>query len=136
MKTMKNAQSVRIFLFLSLMAFLTTSIGCSKKNDYNTSPSNSTAVTPGANEVFIKGSSFSPATLNVAINTTVNWTNKDGIAHTVTSDSTMFDSGNLAAYDSYTYTYATYSFTFTKKGTYKYHCAYHSAMTGTIIVQQ
>jgi len=135
MKTMKNAQSIRFFLFLTLIALLTTSVGCSKKNDYNTSPSKTTGGTEGASEVFITGSSFSPATLTVAVNTSVTWTNKDGVAHTVTSDSTMFDSGNLAAYDSYNYTYATYSYTFTTKGTFKYHCNYHALMKGTIVVQ-
>jgi len=135
MKTKKNAQSVRFLLFLTLIVFFSTSIGCSKKNDYNTFPSKTTGGTQGASEVFITGSSFSPATLTVAVNTSVTWTNKDGVAHTVTSDSPMFDSGNLAAYDSYNYTYATYSFQFTTKGSYKYHCSYHSGMTGTIIVQ-
>ena len=135
MKTRKNAQAVRLFMFLTLITLLTTSIGCSKKNDYNASPSKATGGTPGSNEVFITGSSFSPASLTIAVNKTVNWTNKDAVAHTVTSDSSMFDSGTLAAYDSYNYTYATYSYKFTTKGIFKYHCNYHSLMTGTIIVQ-
>ena len=130
MKTLKNPQASSFFLFLAIITLLTSSVGCSKKNDYNTTPSNVTPSggTQAANEVFISGSSFSPATLTVAVNTTVVWTNKDGYAHTVTSNTALFDSGNMDGN-------ATYSFQFTTKGSYKYHCAYHSAMIGTIIVQ-
>jgi plastocyanin len=128
MKTFKDSKSASFSIFIAIIAILTTSVGCSKKNDYNTTPSNPKGVTPGANEVSIQGSSFSPSTLTVAVNTTVTWTNKDSFAHTVTSNSVMFDSGNMD-YN------ATYSFQFTTIGSYKYHCSYHSGMTGTIIVQ-
>ena len=79
-------------------------------------------------QVLLQSSVFNPTTLTVAANTTVKWTNKDSYAHTVTSDSTMFDSGNLPSA-------GTYSYKFTTKGTYKYHCNYHSMMKGTIVVQ-
>jgi plastocyanin len=128
MKTFKNPKSPSFSIFIAIIAILTISVGCSKKNDYNTTPSNPKGVTQGANEVFIQGSSFSPSTLTVTVNTTVIWTNKDSYAHTVTSDATMFDSGNMDSND-------IYSFQFSTKGSYKYHCSYHSGMTGTIIVQ-
>ena len=129
MKTLKKSQTASFFFFLAII-ILTSSVGCSKKNDYNTTPSNPnpSGGTQGANEVFISGSKFSPATLTVAVNTTVTWTNKDGYAHTVTSNTALFDSGNMDSN-------ASFSFQFTTKGSYMYHCAYHSAMTGTIIVQ-
>jgi plastocyanin len=57
----------------------------------------------------------------------VKWTNNDAIAHTVTSNTGAFDSGNMAAG-------ATYSYTFSTAGTYNYHCTYHSGMTGTVMV--
>jgi plastocyanin len=81
----------------------------------------------GADEVWIEGSAFNPVTITITANTTVKWTNKDGMAHTVTSDTGDFDSGNLDAN-------ATYSHTFTTTGTFPYHCSYHSLMLATVIV--
>lgn len=128
MKTIMNHQPFNLSMLLAIICLLTASIGCSKKSDYNTNPSLQVGGIQGANEVMISGSSFGPGTLMVAANTTVTWTNKDNSAHTVTSDATMFDSGSMD-------NAATYSFLFTTKGSYKYHCSYHSGMTGTIIVQ-
>ena len=57
---------------------------------------------------------FMPATLSVKVGATVTWVNEDTVAHTVTSEgSTLFDSGNLP-------TGGTFSFTFTRAGTYHY----------------
>ena len=70
---------------------------------------------------------FVPGTITVNVNTTVKWTNKDAIAHTVTSDAGLFDSGNIASN-------GTYSYKFTSKGTYSYHCAIHPSMMGTVKV--
>jgi amicyanin len=76
---------------------------------------------------------FSPATITVKVGTTVIWTNKTGAPHTVTSDDgKTFDSGintPIAANG------GTFSFTFTKAGTYTYHCQIHPFMTATVIVQ-
>ena len=83
--------------------------------------------TQGANEVWIESSAFNPVTITVTTNTTVIWTNMDGIAHTVTSDTGDFDSGNLDSN-------ATFSHTFTTAGTFPYHCTYHSLMLGNVIV--
>jgi plastocyanin len=85
------------------------------------------SVNPPANEVWISGSAYSPATITVTLNTTVKWTNKDAIAHTVTSDAVSFDSGNLNSSE-------TYSHQFTTAGSFAYHCTYHSMMHGTVVV--
>ena len=73
---------------------------------------------------------FSPATITVVIgvNNTVVWTNKDSTPHTVTSTTKLFDSGNMNAGD-------TFTFTFTTAGTYSYACSYHPWMKGTVIVK-
>jgi plastocyanin len=73
---------------------------------------------------------YSPATITVVIgvNNTVVRTNKDGSPHTVTSVGKGFDSGNVNAGDSFTYT-------FTTSGTYQYTCSYHPWMKGTVIVK-
>jgi len=73
---------------------------------------------------------YSPSTITISVGSTVIWTNDGGIAHTVTETSgpTGFDSGNMDPG-------ATFQFTFTKAGTYKYDCKYHPFTTGTIIVK-
>ena len=79
-------------------------------------------------QVTIQNFAFSPKTLTVAPGTTVMWTNKDSAPHTVTSDSgSTLASGDLSQGKSYTHT-------FTKAGTYAYHCAIHPYMHGTVIV--
>src|SRR5205085_11469592 len=78
--------------------------------------------------VTIQNFAFSPQTITVAPGTTVIWTNKDSVDHTVTSDTGAWpDSGSLA-------TSKTFSHTFAKAGTYAYRCALHPSMTARVIV--
>ena len=91
-----------------------------------------TVAAAGSAAVNIQGSAF-PANVDVAKGTKVTWTNKDPIAHTVTSGTRpnkdgKFDSGQLAGG-------ATFSFTFTEAGTFNYWCQNHSTMNGTITVK-
>ena len=80
-------------------------------------------------EVKIDNFSFSPAELTVAAGTTVKWTNRDDIPHTVVSDDkSTFKSKALDTDD-------TFSFTFTKPGTYGYFCSIHPKMTAKVVVQ-
>jgi plastocyanin len=79
-------------------------------------------------EVKITDFTFSPSALTVAIGTTVTWTNEDDAPHTVDATTRAFGSGVLD-------TDQRFSFTFTTPGTYKYFCALHPHMTGTIVVQ-
>ncbi|GGN65120.1 hypothetical protein GCM10011579_035290 [Streptomyces albiflavescens] len=81
------------------------------------------------NAVAIKNFAFSPATLKVTVGTTVTWTNQDTDAHTVTSAGS---GGSL--HSAAMATHATYSYTFSKPGTYAYLCAIHPFMTGTVEV--
>jgi len=73
-------------------------------------------------------------TLVIGVNNSVTWTNVDSAPHTVTATSvpggaSMFNSGNLNSE-------ATFTYTFTVPGTYKYDCTYHFWMSGTVIVKQ
>jgi plastocyanin len=77
--------------------------------------------------VTIQNLAFGPTTLTIAAGTTVTWTNKDSVQHTVTADDGSFDSGKLASG-------STFSQTFSKPGTYAYHCTIHSSMKATITV--
>ena len=81
------------------------------------------------NTVYIQNFAFSPNNLTVKTGATVTWVNKDSTTHTVTSDNGAFtSSSNLNPGSNYT-------FTFTKAGTYPYHCSIHPEMKGTIVVQ-
>ena len=77
--------------------------------------------------VSIANFAFQPDSLQIAVGTTVTWTNADSTAHTVTSDTGAFDAGPLAPGASFTQTFDT-------PGTYTYHCQIHPFMTGTIVV--
>jgi plastocyanin len=84
---------------------------------------------PAANaEVKIDNFSFGPATLTVAAGTTVTWTNRDDIPHTVVSDDKVFKSRVLDTDEKFSYT-------FSKPGTYPYFCSVHPKMTGKVVVQ-
>lgn len=87
-----------------------------------------TAPTTNGNSITIANFAFAPATLTVKVGTKVTWTNNDSATHTVTALQGAFDSGDLPTGQSF-------SFTFTKAGTYNYHCAIHASMTATIVVQ-
>ncbi len=84
---------------------------------------------PSVVRVTIKGYAFTPKTLTVVPGTTVTWTNTDSAIHTVVSDTTAFmASQDLATGQTFTHTFA-------KVGTFKYHCGQHAFMTGTIVVK-
>jgi plastocyanin len=77
--------------------------------------------------VTISGFAFGPATLTVTAGDTVTWTNDDSVAHTATSTTGAFDTGELEQGESA-------SVTFTSPGTYPYLCTPHPEMTGQIMV--
>jgi len=83
---------------------------------------------PAAMEVKIDNFSFGPATLTVAVGTSVTWTNRDDIPHTVVSTDGVFKSKVLDTDEKF-------SFTFSKAGTYPYFCSIHPKMTGKVVVQ-
>jgi plastocyanin len=95
----------------------------------STSKSSSGNAPTATNSVAVQNFTFSPADITVKKGTTVTWTNKDSITHTVTENDgqTGPDSGDLAPGK-------TYSFTFNTVGTFKYHCAIHPEMLGTVTV--
>jgi plastocyanin len=82
-----------------------------------------------AKEVAIQGFAFSPATIKVKKGTTVTWTNKDAVKHTVTADSGKWGSNLLANGE-------TYSYKFDNVGSFSYHCTPHPSMKGTVEVTE
>ena len=80
-----------------------------------------------ANQIAINEYMYMPATLNVIAGTKVTWVNHDEVPHTIVDTDKAFRSAALDTDD-------TYSFTFTKPGTYHYFCTLHPKMVGTIVV--
>ena len=78
--------------------------------------------------VSIAGMTYQQASVTVSVGTTVEWSNKDTVAHTVTATDKSFASAKMPPGTSY-------SHTFTKPGTYAYYCTLHPSMKGVVIVQ-
>ncbi len=108
-----------VILALLLIAF---SVSCQA-----TAPAAEEAAST-ASEIEISGFAFVADTITVSVGTTVTWTNLDSAAHTVTSETDLFDSGNLARN-------AAFSYSFTDRGTFSYFCAIHPYMRAKVIVE-
>lgn len=100
--------------------------------------------TPTGPAVSIQNFAFAPSMVTVKVGQTVTWTNTGPSTHTATSDSLVWDSGNLSppsgggGYGGGS-PGGTFAFTFTKAGTYTYHCTIHPpsmypSFTGTVTV--
>jgi plastocyanin len=107
-----------------------------KPSTTNQQSSPSTSSKPASNtpvssdQVTIENEAFTPSGITVKKGTKVTWTNKDSMAHTVTGDTPSGpNSQTLNQGDAY-------SFTFDSTGTFKYHCNFHSFMTGTVTVTE
>ncbi|HCS39964.1 MAG TPA: hypothetical protein DIW44_10325 [Anaerolineaceae bacterium] len=87
----------------------------------------SASMSEGA-EVEIEDFAYVSAAITIKVGTTVTWTNKDSVRHTVSSDTGLFESGLFGKGESF-------SHTFTEAGTFTYHCAPHPYMKGTVIVE-
>jgi plastocyanin len=97
--------------FAALFAFVPSSIGASPP------------------EVSIQFSDYRPSQLDVLPGETVSWTNVSQRTHTVTSDTGLFDSGNV-------FGGGHFSMQFKTVGTYGYHCTIHPNITGEIDVRR
>jgi plastocyanin len=81
-----------------------------------------------ATEVKIDNFVFAPNPVTVPAGTTIRWTNRDDIPHNVVAEDKSFKSKVMDTDESFTYT-------FSKQGTYTYFCSIHPKMTGKIVVQ-
>jgi plastocyanin len=78
--------------------------------------------------VAIDNFKFSVATLEVKVGTTVTWTNRDDVPHTVTSTTKVFKSAPLDTGEAFSYT-------FTQAGSFEYFCSLHPHMTGKVVAK-
>ena len=93
-----------------------------------TSVATGTQAAPATTDVKIDNFTFGPADVTVKAGSTITWTNRDDIPHTVVSTDKAFKSKVLDTDDHY-------SFTFASAGTFTYFCSIHPKMTGRIVVK-
>ena len=77
--------------------------------------------------VEIKNFAYNPVQINISQGKTVIWKNNDSVAHTVTSDTDAFDSGNLSQVQ-------TFEWIFDQIGIFKYYCTLHPSMQAEVTV--
>lgn len=112
LKNLLYRRRLVMFLFVTIVIPL----ACKKAQD------------PGPNEVFMENKAFLPNQLTIKAGTTITWTNKEAVLHTVTSDNQFFDSGKLDKDKTFQYTFST-------TGVFYYHSNTDANMTGAIVVQ-
>ena len=91
-----------------------------------TQSTNDTAATA---DITISNFNFSPSSFTVNVGQKISVVNKDSVQHSLTSDDKSFDTRLLSTGREGSFTAPTVP------GTYKFHCAPHPDMTGTLIVQ-
>jgi hypothetical protein len=77
--------------------------------------------------VDIQNFSFVPGRMELDPGDGIQWTNRDTVPHSSTSDDGIWDSGVMSNGESYT-------FIFENEGTFAYHCSVHPSMVDTVFV--
>jgi plastocyanin len=109
-----------IFLALVVLSTMLIFNSCKKKADNSTQ---------GANDIWLQNTAFNPSQKTIPKGTTITFTNKDNMTHTVSEMTNMFmSSGDMKMNNTFVYTFST-------AGVYHIYCKYHSVMTATITVQ-
>ena len=126
-------RSVRLAL-TSFVLLSAVACGSSYSSPSTTpSPAPGPVATPGTpvtipmNASTLTNTAFAPDAADVSAGATVTWTNTDGVAHTSTSDTGVWDSGIVQPGGQF-------SVSFPTAGTYRYHCLLHPGMIGTVVV--
>lgn len=87
------------------------------------------ATGPANTTIDIRQFKYFPAVVTVHPGDKVRWTNSDTVPHTATAEDKSFDSGSIAAGESWILTVPA------KKGNYLYLCTFHPNMRAKLIVQ-
>lgn len=77
----------------------------------------------------MKNIAYLHSKLQITVGTTVEWTNRDPLPHTVTANDKSFDSGLIQPGK-------TYRHTFTRAGTFNFHCTPHPFMKSVVVVRE
>jgi plastocyanin len=118
--------------------------GCSADAETPATAPTPTASAPAGPVINLSSLMFHPSTTTVKVGTTITWRNDEPITHTVTSgrfegvDKTTGLRSSQDPDGTFNAKLAgkgkTFSFTFTKPGTYTYYCDIHQGMNATITV--
>jgi plastocyanin len=118
--------------------------GCSAQVSSSPMAPTSASSAPAGPVINLSSLMFNPSTTTVPVGTTVTWRNDEPITHTVTSGryegvdkttglrSEQYPDGAFNA--KLQGKGKTFSFTFTKPGSYTYYCDIHQGMNATIVV--
>jgi len=123
-------RSIKMLIFTALALTLLTFVSTTYGQGGSDAPLTASSPYAGATrDVSIDNFSFSPTPVTVPVGTTLTWTNRDDIPHTVVSDDQQqFKSKALDTDEKF-------SHTFTKPGTYSYFCSIHPKMVAKVIVE-
>jgi plastocyanin len=91
-------------------------------------PSAPAAATKDSITAVVQDFMFRPARLAIAAGTTIVWTNGGQVVHTVSAEDGSFDSGPIEAGERR-------GITFSRPGTYPFHCTPHPFMRGEVVVR-
>jgi plastocyanin len=93
----------------------------------NGGPTSNFQTVAAVTDVSIIDFAFEPQVVTITAGSSVRWTNNGSFIHTSTSDTGVWNSGDIAPGSMFTETFDT-------PGTYAYHCMHHPFMMGTIVV--
>jgi plastocyanin len=93
-----------------------------------TAPATAARPTARVTRTGIKNISYLQPRLEVTVGTTVEWTNRDPLPHSVTATDKSFDSGLIQPGESFRHT-------FTRAGSFNFYCVPHPFMKGVVVVR-
>ncbi len=122
-------KKLMVLALAALVGAVVLTAGCTSYGPSSSPSSAPQTSTTSQNTVSMKNIAFNPSSLTINKGASVTWKNDDSTTHTTTSDTGLWDSGNLSPGQSYTRQ-------FNDTGTFPYHCSIHvgQGMKGAIIV--
>jgi plastocyanin len=122
-------RTIRLLIFTAVALTAATFVGFAYAQGGSDAPLTAASPYAATRDVSIDNFSFSPTPITVPVGTTLTWTNRDDIPHTVVSDDQkQFKSKALDTDEKF-------SHTFTQSGTYSYFCSIHPKMVAKVIVE-
>jgi len=94
---------------------------------YQQNPAQQGVPVTGVTHMNMQHFAYQYTNMQVRAGTTITWTNRDNVPHSVTFKNGMKDSGLL-------YQGQSFSYTFNTPGTYQYYCTVHPYMVATVTV--
>jgi plastocyanin len=119
---------ILILFAIAALAFVLVACGSSSKNSSSNTPTTAAAASSGAASDTITIQNLKFTSITVKPGATVTVKNEDTTTHTSSADNGEWNTGNIDAGSSATFTAPT------KPGSYKFHCTIHTFMTGTLTV--